>query len=545
MLYYINRSSILKGEEKVMDKSLDDIINEAMEKKRKKSGEEVEENIEINKKTTLDNTSDYLISDITKPDDTVLLNQKEDEISDSQQDSVTISQDVFDNIINSRQKSQKSEKNMKNSAPDFLADNYSEDDEDLASLGIAGKEGKKVTDYKSKEFKKDSPKDFDKAYYDKYDKLKKLEEPPERPQSKSKNRLKKNGKMKWSKKKKIITIVIIILLILLLLVGAAVALIFNYISKINIVKNPDTSIASSIVDDDLTNKPDSPKEDIDKLNSDIKKNLEENAVPIMYDEDVLNVLVIGTDSRNPELDRGRSDSMILVSINEKTNKIIMTSFLRDIYLQIPGIGYTRLNHAYAYGGAELLMDTIEQNFRIKIDKYVMVNFFSFVDVVDEVGGVEINVTDDEVKYVNSYLSEINKLKGEPSASGSLSKGGTYTLNGKQALAYSRIRYIGTDFGRTERQRTVMTKIMDKAKDLSLFELNDLLNVLLPDITTNLTEGEIFSLVLDAFDLLSYDKVSQAIPLDNDFSYLTINGMSVLGINFDSSIYHLRKTIYNK
>lgn len=543
-----------------MDKSIDDIINEAMEKKRKMSGEQIPENKDDVRKTTLDNTADYLISDISKAESDNYsdgVSESEGSLSDKQgvkasdvhesKDSITISQDVFDSIISSRDKpnTENTEtKSKKSTAPDFLADNYNEGDEDLASLGIAGKEGRKVTDYQSREFKKDSPKNFDQAYYDKYDKLKKLDAPPERPQSTSKNRLKKNGKKKWSAKKKVITIVIIVLLIILLLAGAAVALIYNYISKINIVKSPDTSIVSSIVDDDKTDEPDSPKKDIDELNEKVKNNMENKSEPLMYDENVMNVLVIGTDSRGSE--RGRSDSMILVSLNKNTNKIIMTSFLRDIYLHIPQVDeYTRLNHAYAYGGAELLMDTIEENFRIKIDKYVMVNFSSFVDVVDSVGGVDINVTEDEVQYVNSYLSEINMLRGDPTGSDKISSAGLYTLNGKQALAYSRIRYVGTDFGRTERQRTVMNKVLNKAKAMSLFEINDLLNVLLPKLTTNLTESEIFSLVLDVFEYLDFDTISQAIPQNNDFSYLTIRGMSVLGIDFDSSIDYLKKTIYNK
>lgn len=540
-----------------MDKSVEDIIKEAMEKKKLKEGnvkpDEVKE-----QKPALGNTSDYLISDIVdntdkKRDESDLdktipefINGSiESDSTEEVDEGVEIPKDVFDSIINSRESfscdDQKSTDRNQNPAPDFLADNYSEDDEDLTALGVSGKEGKKITDYESKSFKKDSPKDFDKAYYEKYDKLKKLDAMEERPKSKSKNRLKKNGKKKWSVKKKIIVIVIVILLILMLLAGTGVALIFNYISKINIVSNPDTSIASSITDDDLTDDPDSPQSEIDALNEKIRKNLEENATELMFDDNVLNVLVIGTDSRGEE--RGRSDSMILMSLNKDTEEIVMTSFLRDIYLDIPGVGSSRLNHAYAYGGPELLMDTIEQNFKIKIDKYVTVNFDSFVDVIDAVGGVDINVTDEELQYVNGYLSEINSLRGEKQTADTLSSAGTYTLNGKQALAYSRIRYVGTDFGRTERQRTVMTKTLEKAKDMSLLEINDLFNVLLPKLTTNLTQGEIFSIVLDSLSYLRYDTVSQAVPLENTYSYLTISGMSVLGIDFDKSIEHLKNTIY--
>lgn len=542
-----------------MDKSVEDIIKEAMEKKKLKE-DSIPSGEQKKPKAEFESTSDYLISDIAENDDKKcdksvrsepILESVGEQIGSGAEaeadEGVEISKDVFDSIMNSRESfpigsKQGTDKNEK-SAPDFLADNYSEDDEDLTALGVSGKEGKKITDYKSTSFKKDSPKDFDKAYYEKYNKLKKLEEPQERPKSKSKYRLKKNGKKKWSVKKKVMVIIVIVLLILLLLASAGIAMVFNYISKINIVKNPDISIASSISDDDLTDDPDSPKSEIDALNEKIRKNLEENATKLMFDDNVLNVLVIGTDSRGEE--RGRSDSMILMSLNKNTEEIVMTSFLRDIYLDIPGVGSSRLNHAYAYGGAELLMDTIEQNFKIKIDKYVTVNFNSFVDVIDAVDGVEITVTDEELPYLNDYLTNINELRGENENSDKLSSAGKYKLNGKQALAYSRIRYVGTDFGRAQRQRTVMTKTLEKAKDMSLFEMNDLLNLLLPELTTNLTQGELFSIVLDSLGYLSYDTVSQAVPLENTYSYLTISGMSVLGIDFDASIDHLKNTIYKR
>lgn len=527
------------GRKKQMDKSVDDIIKEAMEKKH--SREVSKEPKSKPDKPQFDNTAAYLIPGEINADET--------DKALIENDDVTIPQDVFDSIISKRSEpvqtfdsDEKKTDAGKSRIPDFISSGADDNGEDLASLGIAGKEGKKITDYTSKEFKKDDPKHFDKAYYEKF-KLTQAEHADDVKSLKNKNTLKKNGKRKWSVKKKILVIVIIVLAVLLLLAGAATALIHHYISKMNIVTDPDTSIASSIVDDDLTDDPDSPKSEIDAMEAMIKANMESGAESLMFDDNVMNVLVIGTDSRGGE--RGRSDSMILMSINKKTEEIVMTSFLRDIYLSIPGVGSSRLNHAYAYGGAELLMDTIEQNFKIKIDKYVKVDFNSFVDVIDSVGGVEINVTDEELQYFNSYLGSINKSRGLKTSDSKLDQAGTYNLNGRQALAYSRIRYVGTDFGRTQRQRTIMTKVLEKAKDLSLFEMNGLLNVLLPEITTNLTEGEIFSLVLNSMDYLGYDTVSQCIPQDNTYSYLTVSGMSVLGIDFNSSIAYLKKTIYDK
>lgn len=533
-----------------MDKSLDEIIKEAMEKKKAMGlGEnESEQKPAAPQKSDLDDTTSYLISDADAGiSDSG--NSSSAQAAAADDSGVTIPQDVFDSILAKRQKPAESEKPAgSKEVMDYISTGADDSEEDLTSLGIAGKEGKKITDYTAKEYKKDSPDNFDKEYYDKYSKLSGLSftEPERTTSTKKKKRLKKNGKKRWSKKRKIITVVLIILLIIALLIGSAAALIFHYIGKINIVSNPNNSIASSITDDDLTDDPDSPQDEIDALEAKIKANMEAKATSEpLSDENVINILIIGTDSRDTSTDRGRSDSMILMSINKNTDEIIMTSFLRDIYCYIPNVGYSRLNHAYAYGGAELLLDTLEQNFGIAIEKYITVNFSSFVDVVDAVDGVAITVTEDELQYVNAYLGEINSLEGYDKTDSTLSSAGTYTLNGRQALAYSRIRYVGTDFGRTERQRTVMTKVLEKAKDLSLTEIDNLLNVLLPELTTNLTEGEIFAMVLNMVSYLSYDTVSQCIPQDDDYSYLTISGMSVLGIDFDSSVEFLKKTIYHQ
>lgn len=350
-------------------------------------------------------------------------------------------------------------------------------------------------------------------------------------------------KKKMTKKKKLLIALLIVALIVLIVCGAAVAIIFHYIGKVT-VEDPkkEFPLVSSIVDDDLTSEPDSPKEKIDEITKKIEDNLKDKATEIISDDNVVNVLLIGTDSRGND-DRGRSDSMILVSINKKNKKIIMTSFLRDIYLNIPNIEDTRLNHAYAYGGPDLLINTLETNFKVRIDRYVRVNFYSFCDVVDSVGGVEIDVTDEEVPYINSYLREINALNGLEPDDGALTHSGKQVLNGRQALSYSRIRYIGTDFARTQRQRTVLMNILTKMKTLSIGELNDLLNVLLPEVATNMTEGEMFSFVVDAPAYLGYEVVSDKIPADGTWEFLTIRSMFVIGINFDENIKHLRDTIY--
>ena len=143
---------------------------------------------------------------------------------------------------------------------------------------------------------------------------------------------------------------------------------------------------------------------------------------------VRNILLIGTDSRGE--DRGRSDSMILMSINSKSNKISLVSLMRDTYVQIPGYGGDKLNAAYSYGGPELLMDTIEENLYIKIDDYFTVNFISFANIVDAVGGVEIKVNEDEADAINVLLDspEGKTLFGTPDESDYLNGAGTYKLH---------------------------------------------------------------------------------------------------------------------
>lgn len=356
---------------------------------------------------------------------------------------------------------------------------------------------------------------------------------------------KKGRKKKMSKKKKLLIVLLIIVIILVIAAITATAIIFHYIGKVT-VEDPKTAFpkVDSVVDDDLTDEPDSPKEVIDDAKKRIDENLANKATEIISDDNVINVLLIGTDSRGND-DRGRSDSMILVSINKNTKQVIMTSFLRDIYLYIPDTEYTRLNHSYAYGGPDLLIQTLESNFKIRIDRYVRVNFFSFIDVVDEVGGVEIDVTDEEVEYINMYLSEINRLEGVAEGDSKLLSGGKLTLNGRQALAYSRIRYIGTDFQRTQRQRTVLEALIKKMKKLSMAELSDLLDVLLPQLATNMTEGEMFSFVVDSPSYLKYDVIQNRIPVDGSWEFMTVNSMNVIGIDFDQNIDSLRKTIYGE
>ena len=280
---------------------------------------------------------------------------------------------------------------------------------------------------------------------------------------------------------------------------------------------------------------------IDKMGADLAK------YDILSSSDVTNILLIGVDDRSDEMTQ-RSDSMILVSINNKTQKIYMTSFMRDTWVYIPGYGYQRLNVANLYGGPQLLMETLEYNFKIHVEKYAMVNFMSFIDIVNEVGGVEIEVTDEEIQYINEYIytysNEVDDtFVSVPGGVDEITEAGTYNLNGMQALAYCRIRYVGDDFERTNRQRKVMTAVFEKAKG-NPASIPGLVEVIFPMVTTNISSMEMLGMCANAPSYLSYELISQRVPADGTwYNYTTDGGADVLGVDLDANITLLRDTIY--
>ena len=261
---------------------------------------------------------------------------------------------------------------------------------------------------------------------------------------------------------------------------------------------------------------------------------------------VTSMLLIGSDSRTAGTE-GRSDAMILITISDRTKTVHMTSLLRDMYVDIPGHDGNRLNAAYAYGGPELLMETVNQNFGTEVYHYAVVNFEAFAGLVDAVGGVELELTAEEVQWVNAYLNEYNELRGMPMETDYLdtSLSGNIHLNGAQALAYCRNRYIGTDFARTQRQRNVLSAVMKKLPSALLINPGGLVNGLFPNLTTNLTRGECMRLMLMAGKLLSYDLVQDSLPLDGTYSNATIREMAVLQVDFEQNRAYIRKEIYGE
>lgn len=333
------------------------------------------------------------------------------------------------------------------------------------------------------------------------------------------------------KKTKIVLSVIIGVPVLLALI--VLLYINGMLNKINYV---DDNASSSLTE----NK----SENTSLSNTSQPKSVVTDKTDIYQDKNVLNVLLIGSDTRIPG-GLGRSDVMMLISINKKTKKIVMTSLMRDIYLSISGHGYNRLNAAYAFGGANLLMKTVENNFKIRVDNYVCVDFYSFIDVIDAIGGVTIDVNANELSSINANVREINAKEGHPSNDGLLLKSGqNILLSGKQALGYARIRHVGnSDFERTERQRDIMEQIIIKLRRQSVTKLCGIVGNLLPMVTTNLKKSQLFSLMLSAPGYAKYDVLQCRVPADGSYKGASIDNMSVLSIDLPENIANMRQNIY--
>lgn len=254
------------------------------------------------------------------------------------------------------------------------------------------------------------------------------------------------------------------------------------------------------------------------------------------------IALFGVDSRNSELVKGtRSDCIILVTINEKTKQVTLTSVYRDTYLEITGKSLDKITHAYAYGGPTLAMSTLNKNLDLNITEFATVNFDSVAEIINAIGGVNINITSAELQYINRYIDETSNVTGIKSSH--ITKTGEQKLDGVQAVAYGRIRYTsGGDYKRTERMRTVLTKVMEKAKKLSITQLNNLADTLLPKIYTNISAGEIFSLLPQ---IASYSIVnSEGWPENTKGA--TIGGVWYgVPVTLESKVKELHENVYGQ
>ncbi len=261
---------------------------------------------------------------------------------------------------------------------------------------------------------------------------------------------------------------------------------------------------------------------------------------------VKNVLLISTEGGTGD-ESAKSDTMIIASINSRTDEITLVSLMRDCYVVIPGYGENKLNAAYSFGGAELLMDTIEYNFGIAVEDYVSVNFVSFANVVDSVGGIDIEISDAEAQEINTIMqAEVNSIMGDDVLDDLLDGGGELHLNGKQALSYARIRYIGNaDFERTERQRRVIELVMDKVKSFNPTILPNVASSVLPGVETNMTTAELYWLSLKVPFIVGYERQQLQVPAEGTYYGQIMDCGDSLIVDFNANYNLIYETAYKE
>lgn len=230
---------------------------------------------------------------------------------------------------------------------------------------------------------------------------------------------------------------------------------------------------------------------------------------------ITNVLLVGTDAR-PGEEVSRSDAMMLLTIDNKNKSLKITSLARDTYVNIPGYGQQKLTHAFVYGGVNLLIDTLEQNFELDIHNYAVVNFFSFMDIVDALGGVTVDVKPTEIAELNKFINETyswntNSNKGPKKY---IKSAGTQTLNGYQTLSYSRIRKNDSAMERDRRQRAVIQGLINGVTGLPITKYPNLVDTILPYVKTNMRPTQIIGLGSELLSIGNLDLKQMEFPIDD-------------------------------
>ena len=345
-------------------------------------------------------------------------------------------------------------------------------------------------------------------------------------------------------------IILRILLSLLAILLAAFLTVYCFvISKLNKLDRPSsTPTPNSIMTTPSYTEPEEnnlPDETSDVGQEEIAKLEEMEAIAaagdVFSDSDVFNILLIGTDERTAEFNtNARGDACLLFSINKASGIIHLVSFERGMGVPILEGEYEGqydwLTHTFRYGGADLMMKEIQECFKVDVTHYIRVNFNTFVAGIDAIGGVDIELTQAEVEYINRAASEKNNIQHVSA--------GKNHLNGETALSYARCRKIDSDWFRIGRQRAVIQAALDQVSDLSLLEINDMLDTTLPLIQTNLTNREIFSLALNMPQFLGKKLEQATIPLPNTYGGMTgMGGRSLYSVDFETNAKALQEMLY--
>lgn len=322
---------------------------------------------------------------------------------------------------------------------------------------------------------------------------------------------KKKQKNKGSKGKKILTALAIIVLILIMIASGMAAAGYAYLStKLNKMQQVE------IVEEELN-------------------------ISDKVDEKYRNIAIFGVDSRSSNLGKGnRSDCIIIASINNETKEVRLVSVYRDTYMQIEGYGLDKVTHAYSYGEAPLAINTLNTNLDLNIKEFVTVNFDAVAETVDALGGIDMPITSAEVNYINQYIDEVSRVTKKSSEH--ITSAGNYTLDGVQAVGYSRIRYTeGGDYKRTERMRDVIEAMVRKLKTKSIGEINDIMDQVLPMVYTNISPNEILSLLPSA---MSYN-ISDSIGWPYETRGITLDRWYGVPITLESNVKQLHLELFDE
>ena len=305
-------------------------------------------------------------------------------------------------------------------------------------------------------------------------------------------------------------IVLILVILLILIVGSVFIFINSKLSKIQQVTIDETDLGVS---------------------SQVEENL----------SGYRNIALFGIDSRDSSLGRGnRSDCIIIASINNETKEVKLISVYRDTYVNIEGHGLDKITHAYSYGEAPLALKTLNENFDLNITEFATVNFDAVAEAINALGGVTIDVQQDELQYINQYIEATSETTGISSER--VSSAGTHTLDGVQAVAYSRIRYTeGGDYKRAERMRTVVEAMVEKFKTKNISEMNQIIDQILPEVYTNITSSDIFSLLPS----IASFKVTDSIGWPYETRGITLDRWYGVPVTLESNVQRLHQEAFGE
>lgn len=283
----------------------------------------------------------------------------------------------------------------------------------------------------------------------------------------------------------------------------------------------------------LSNKLD--KVDLTKENIGITTDINDNLSQYVAYDQIINVALFGIDAGDNEF--GRSDSIMILTVDPVHNKLKLSSIMRDSYVNIPGHGMDKLNHAFAFGNSVLALQTLNENFGLNVNNFVSTNFSNLPKIINTLGGVTINITAEEVSLINNYAHSLGSTS-------SVSGPGPQLLNGDLALAYTRIRYTsGGDYERTSRQRTVLSAVFNKVKDTQATQIPNLLNDFLPFVQTSFSPSEIVSLANTA-SKIGTSKISEdRFPRDGSCEGKTIDGIYYLTFDLETTKSQIQQFIY--